>query len=346
MSPPILTDVTMLLPADKFGHRSSYIDRQLWADKRRQVASRTVMNRRVREHNRSYLASPCRFPITKVLILISVLIPIVLADQNLATDKSPPVFITTDTRPPIMASITHNDELLMERMDHIKTVWMRNHPYYLRVLSTEGIHNWYDLIKFLKNKDIVNSVKNRTASSDDEDDENYDGTLTSYWHDRFRYTLSYINELQIDHGILHESLVDISSSDYHEFCNYCDGAPSFQPYSNALAREAAVTRATAEFRLREAEAKAAAAEAFRDKALDEAYHANSSDVRSNSRSISDPSQTNSARGRDALDRFRTKWGNTNSFGSNSYPSSYRIPKIGNICDQEEDGQEPRLCQHG
>jgi hypothetical protein len=31
---PLSTDVAILLPADKCGHRSSYIDRQLWADKR------------------------------------------------------------------------------------------------------------------------------------------------------------------------------------------------------------------------------------------------------------------------------------------------------------------------
>eukprot|EP00957_Ditylum_brightwellii_P087801 6686641-Ditylum_brightwellii.AAC.1 len=90
--------------------------------------------------------------------------------------------------------------------------------------------------------------------------------------------LSYINELQIEHGVLHKSLVDISSSDYHEFCNYCDGAPSFQPYSNALAREAETRRAAAALTLLKAEAEAAAAEAIRDKAFDEAYHANGSDV--------------------------------------------------------------------
>ena len=114
--------------------------------------------------------------------------------------------------------------------------------------------------------------------------------------------------------------VDIGDSDYFEFCNYCDGVPPFQPYSNELARardDARKERSRIHgLDLREAEAKAAAAEALRDKMLDEAYHG--SDVRSNSRSISDPSQTNSARGRDALDRFRTKWGNTNSQNNSGY----------------------------
>ena len=259
----------------------------------------------------------------KVLTLILALISNVLADQNQATATPPPVFITADLRTPIMAPISPNDELFTERMYHIKAIWMRNHPYVLRVLLEEGINTWYDFMDFTVNLDenTINSVKNRKGSNEEEeDDEEYNGTLTSYWRNRFRYALSYINELQIEHGVMNKGHVDIGDSDYFEFCNYCDGVPPFQPYSNELARardDARKERSRIHgLDLREAEAKAAAAEALRDKMLDEAYHG--SDVRSNSRSISDPSQTNSARGRDALDRFRTKWGNTNSQNNSGY----------------------------
>ena len=152
----------MVLLADKFGHRSSYIDQQsLWADKRRQVASRTVMNRRVREHNRSYGASPCSFSIMKFLTLILVSIPIVLEVQNFAAVKSPPVFITADIRTPILEPMSPTDELFENRFDHIKTEWMQNNPYFLRVFVTEGINNRYDYINSMDNPDEINSVKNR-----------------------------------------------------------------------------------------------------------------------------------------------------------------------------------------
>ena len=89
----------------------------------------------------------------KVLTLILALISNVLADQNQATATPPPVFITADLRTPIMAPISPNDELFTERMYHIKAIWMRNHPYVLRVLLEEGINTWYDFMDFTINLD-------------------------------------------------------------------------------------------------------------------------------------------------------------------------------------------------
>eukprot|EP00985_Skeletonema_marinoi_P007241 scaffold3172_cov176-Skeletonema_marinoi.AAC.1 len=247
----------------------------------------------------------------KVLTLILALISNVLADQNQATATPPPVFITTDLRTPIMAPISPNDELFMERMYHIKAIWMRNHPYFLRVLLEEGINTWYDFMDFTVNLDenTINSVKNRKALMRKK-------KMTK----NTMAPLLRTGETGSDMLCRISMNCKLNMGDYFEFCNYCDGVPPFQPYSNELARardDARKARSRIhELDLREAEAKAAAAEALRDKMLDEAYHG--SDVRSHSRSISDPSQTNSARGRDALDRFRTKWGNTNSQNNSGY----------------------------
>jgi len=119
------------------------------------------MNRRVRVHNRSNSVSPCSFPAMKVLTLILVLTPIVLANQNLAAVKSPPVFITADARPSILEPTSPTDELFENRFDHIKTEWMQNNPYSLRVFVTEGTNNRYDYINSTDNPDEINSVKNR-----------------------------------------------------------------------------------------------------------------------------------------------------------------------------------------
>eukprot|EP00984_Skeletonema_dohrnii_P025630 scaffold14813_cov173-Skeletonema_dohrnii-CCMP3373.AAC.2 len=119
------------------------------------------MNRRVRVHNRSNGASPCSFPIMKVLTLMLVLTPIFLANQNLAAVKSPPVFITADARSSILEPTSPTDELFENRFDHIKTEWMKNNPYSLRVFVTEGTNNRYDYINSTDNPDEINSVKNR-----------------------------------------------------------------------------------------------------------------------------------------------------------------------------------------
>jgi len=119
------------------------------------------MNHRVRVHNRSNSVSPCSFPAMKVLTLILVLTPIVLANQNLAAVKSPPVFITADARPSILEPTSPTDELFENRFDHIKTEWMQNNPYSLRVFVTEGTNNRYDYINSTDNPDEINSVKNR-----------------------------------------------------------------------------------------------------------------------------------------------------------------------------------------
>eukprot|EP00985_Skeletonema_marinoi_P034104 scaffold43079_cov475-Skeletonema_marinoi.AAC.1 len=77
----------------------------------------------------------------KFLTLILVSIPIVLEVQNFAAVKSPPVFITADIRTPILEPMSPTDELFENRFDHIKTEWMQNNPYFLRVFVTEGINN-------------------------------------------------------------------------------------------------------------------------------------------------------------------------------------------------------------
>ena len=70
---------------------------------------------------------------------------------------------------------------------------------------------------------------------------------------------------------------DIRLSSYRDFCNYCDGCPPFQEYSNQLARERAVMKAKIdEARAREFEAEDRTREAkARADAAEEAYQTNS-----------------------------------------------------------------------
>eukprot|EP00975_Prorocentrum_lima_P013928 2960499-Prorocentrum_lima.AAC.1 len=67
--------------------------------------------------------------------------------------RTPLCCIFPGPRGPIMAPISPNDELFTERMYHIKAIWMRNHPYVLRVLLEEGINTWYDFMDFTVNLD-------------------------------------------------------------------------------------------------------------------------------------------------------------------------------------------------
>ena len=251
------------------------------------------MTRGLREHNRSCKASNCSFPNMKVLLLIAVIFPFILADQNLAAAQLPFVFIMSDADSVKKPKSPH-DELLKERFDHIKKEWMQDHPNFLRVLVKENIKQWYDFQRFLENLDVVNSVKNRKEGDEStEKDPEHDNSL--YWLRRCRYALSYVNELQIEEGIIRKSLVDITCYDYEDFCTYCDRNPPFQAYSNKIARENVEQARERELQLREAEARASEAEARRDAARDEAYghdyRTNSNPGRSHSRSNSERSRT-------------------------------------------------------
>eukprot|EP00984_Skeletonema_dohrnii_P023999 scaffold13110_cov85-Skeletonema_dohrnii-CCMP3373.AAC.1 len=84
-----------------------------------------------------------------------------MADQNLATVQSTPIFTMVNTRVSIGEPVSPNDELFKNRLNHIKAVWMQNDPYFLRVLVKEGITTWSGFASLAKNPDEINSVKNR-----------------------------------------------------------------------------------------------------------------------------------------------------------------------------------------
>eukprot|EP00984_Skeletonema_dohrnii_P001199 scaffold374_cov94-Skeletonema_dohrnii-CCMP3373.AAC.2 len=110
-----------------------------------------------------------------------------MADQNLATVKSTPIFTMVNTRVSIGKPVSPNDELFNNRLNHIKSVWMQNDPYFLRVLLKEGITTWSGFASFAKNPDEINSVKNRNQINEEDDDGEEDEELTQYWKDRSKY---------------------------------------------------------------------------------------------------------------------------------------------------------------
>ncbi len=164
-----------------------------------------------------------------------------LTVQNLVTvtSSSSPVLPTVELSA-TMPSNSPNKEILQKRFNHLTNEWFERNAYILSVLVKEGINNWYDYVEFVVNLDEINSVKNRNDSLQDDDDGEYGGdasAISYYWKKRMIHSLSYVNELQIEHGPLKDGLVDIQGHGYVDFCNYCDGNPPFQSFSNALARD-------------------------------------------------------------------------------------------------------------
>ncbi len=173
-----------------------------------------------------------------------------------------------------MGRRTPNDELLRKRLDHVSEVWMDNEPFFLNVLVKEGITTWYDYVRFVVNLDEINAMKNRNRpGSEDEDDiDEYNGYLPPAWKRLIQYSLSYVNEMQIEKGVLNDGLCDITGITFFDFHNYCDGNPPIiKEFTNDLAREHAAKVERREQELRRVKLDADVAQARRDIIWDQAY---------------------------------------------------------------------------
>ena len=167
-----------------------------------------------------------------------------------------------------------NDELLRRRLDHVSKEWFDNEHFFLSILVKEGIKTWYDYVDFVVNLDEINAMKNRnrSGSSDEDDIDEYDGYIPPTWRRLMLYSLSYVNELQIEKGVSNNGLVDITGVTIREFDNYIDGCPPIiKVFTNDLAREHAAKVERREQELRRVQLEADAAQAKFDIAWDKAY---------------------------------------------------------------------------
>ena len=169
---------------------------------------------------------------------------------------------------------TSNDDVLLLRYNHVLQIWFNNDPVIVDALKDRGINNWYEYVRYVENLDEINSVKNRTKS-DNEDDT----SLPIGWIEKLLYSVSYINWLQIEAGIISEvGPVSISEIGRDKFDGYCLGRPKKSVYSDDTMKriQAAAERDKLNNRLllaqvEKAEADLRKAEADRDIAESRAF---------------------------------------------------------------------------